>query len=166
MLYGDCEVNQICSNCFYDLGFICATCEGCYNHDCSDGTESAQFICDECLEIYCVECGDPKPGKNGTKRCISCQPWWQKNKPAEAFCKYCGSQRSDAKLCNKCGERVCYLCPSSTCDECEDSDFFRCEDCDPDPGVTYCDNCGMSLCYDCKCTCAEDEPSEENGNRN
>ena len=27
--------------------------------------------------IYCKECSDPKPGKNGTKRCYNCQPWWQ-----------------------------------------------------------------------------------------
>jgi len=33
--------------------------------------------CDLCLEMYCDECGD--------QICRLCQPWWQKNKPANAF---------------------------------------------------------------------------------
>ena len=160
--YGDCNLNQFCSDCFFcDTGYICSSCKGCYSWECTDGTECEQFICDDCNDVYCKECADPKPGKDGTKRCISCQPWWQKNKPANAFCKYCGSQRSDAKICTKCNERVCYLCPYNTCESCEDPDYFRCEDCGYDPEeVKYCETCEMSVCHDC-CSCEQDEEEED-----
>jgi len=157
---GCCDLKQICNDCLSD-GFVCSTCEKCYSHDCSDETEYAQFICDECHNIYCKECSDPKPGKNGTKRCYNCQPWHQRGKPADAFCKNCGSQRSDAEICTQCDERVCKLCPYFTCDVCADTEYFRCEDCGPDSEVIFCEKCCISTCLDCRCDCAEEEDDDD-----
>lgn len=83
-----------------------------------------------------------------------------KGKPADAFCKNCGSQRSDAEICTQCDERVCKLCPYFTCDVCADTEYFRCEDCGPDSEVIFCKKCCRNTCLDCRCDCAEEEDDD------
>jgi hypothetical protein len=112
-----------------------------------------------------------KPGPNGTRRCIRCQPEEQKDLPANAFCKYCGSLSSSSsspqsetfksELCTKCNERVCSQCPYYTCSVCEDTAYFRCEDCGPNPDVPHCEICGMSSCLDCQCSCGNSDDDDE-----
>ena len=143
-----CGVTDMCFSCaFQRQGFVCCECNAFYTHDCSAGTESEQAICDECLNIYCAECGDLKPGKGGNKRCIYCQPWWQKDKPATAFCKGCGSQRQDAIICRYCEERVCWQCPTLVCGECEK--IICCEDCDYKAKMKFCEQRQQLLCHSC-----------------
>lgn len=61
-------------------------------------------------------CGDPKPGKDGTKSDVPpVNLGGKRTNPRLPFVK-----RLDVKICTKCGEQVCYQCPSCTCEECED----------------------------------------------
>ena len=140
----DCDQDFGCGDCWPASGSFCAECG---NFGCYDCDESVATSCDECLELYCDECGDFKPGKNGNKRCFACQPWWQKGKPANAFCRDCGSTRQAADICIECHSRVCHHCCSGlSCELCGD---FTCDQC-PDE---YCPQCTSAndtvVCLDC-----------------
>ena len=100
---GDCGEDIGCQLCWYDHSYTCEGCEVTSCHNCGGGE-----MCDECSCLYCRDCTTMKPGKNKTQRCSDCQPWWQKNKPASAFCRDCGSQRSGARFVG--GDRICHEC--------------------------------------------------------
>jgi hypothetical protein len=137
---GDCwAVNDKGSFCSECNSFRCESCGGI-------------VICDECSEMYCEECVELKPGKGGMKRCHNCQPWWQKDEPATAFCKECGSRRQAAIICEMCGECVCSECPSFTCEKCGEESY--CETC---ADLNFCEECELSTCDDCGCDCEEGE---------
>lgn len=123
-----------CEDCRMDSGDFCAkaTCGKFYCHDCAN-----LDVCEECGSSFCSTCTTFKPGKHGTKRCSDCQPWWQVNKPAGAFCRDCGSQRSDARICEECDARICCECwydGGQSCAQC---------------GLFCCDRCDGSFCYEC-----------------
>lgn len=127
--------NSICSECGTNYGcFECSMDEGGWCGECKEytcfGCPGHPRGCDECLEQLCEECGEFKPGKHRTVRCYRCQPWWQKNKPAGAFCRDCGSQRRGADFCEGCGARICEECEYHQCSSC--SEEFYCDECNND----------------------------------
>uniref|UniRef100_A0A7S3K5C0 Uncharacterized protein n=1 Tax=Aureoumbra lagunensis TaxID=44058 RepID=A0A7S3K5C0_9STRA len=137
-----CDGDYGCFECAVEQGGWCGNCEEftCFN---CPGYPTA---CDECYEQFCAECGNFKPGKNRTMRCYSCQPWWQKNKPAGAFCRDCGSQRGGANFCEDCGARICEMCESFQCTSCRET--FYCDECNRDD--VWCAQCGEDLvCTEC-----------------
>jgi hypothetical protein len=149
----ECDADCGCKRdaCWVESGSFCSECK-IFSCDSCGGI----VPCDECLELYCEECADLKPGKNGDKRCRSCQPWWQKNKPANAFCKDCGSQRAGHIICSTCNQRVCSDCPYLTCEVCEEDSY--CEGC---ADLKFCPKCEISTCEDCECECEGGDGDEE-----
>eukprot|EP01084_Bolivina_argentea_P078713 142860_1 len=133
-----CENCGCKEECCYDYGMYCSQCKQYICGDCG-GIE----ICDDCLEMYCHECTHFKPGKGGGTQCSSCQPWWKKNKPANAFCSGCGSSRNNAHFCTGCGKRYCGECPGFNCCECSE---FYCEGCNE---MEFCEECGECFCDGC-----------------
>ena len=135
--------------------FACSECEEFICEDCG-----ALEPCEKCGDCFCSDCADLKPGKNGIKQCTNCQPWWQKNKPASAFCSGCGSQRSAGGKCCGCGERCCAECPHFYCEGCGD---LYCGSCSDDGEEHMCDTCGKLFCSDCvgSCGCEDEGDSNE-----
>jgi len=118
---GACGRENGCFDCSTDYGDWCSDCETYFCHDCP------QFpsVCDDCQQPKCETCANFKPGKNRTKRCYSCQPWWQKSESASDFCRDCGSQRSNANFCKGCAARICEDCTSSDdVDKCMSGDII------------------------------------------
>ena len=146
--------DTLCQECIHDEGFF--FCEGCERGFCDPCGKMK--ICDECLSIYCSKCGDLKPRKGGDKICISCQPWWQKNKPASAFCVTCGSQRQGHINCKVCRDRICEDCPYLGC-SC--GKIAVCEQCDWPPGLDHCKSCEEIHCPKCACSKSNSSDSDD-----
>ena len=138
----DCGDPLGCTECWPEFEATnCNECEEIFCQDCSDHIG----YCDSCNLPKCRDCTDFKPSKHGEERCSTCQPWWQKNKPATAFCRDCGSQRSSASICEGCGARVCHECEIRVCEDCNEGVCARC-----DGG--WCEQCSeidIIRCADC-----------------
>ena len=177
----NCDGSFACTTCKTTLCDACGnSCSFCGNFYCKDSRDDTcsgplrifecsacgEYICEdcgalepcgECGDCFCSDCADLNPGKGGIKKCASCQPWWQKNKPAGAFCSRCGSQRQDVALCNACGERSCVACQNFHCEDCGG---MCCETCAEDE-AHHCDSCGGLYCSDCVGACGCDASDDE-----